>query len=66
VWNGHSGALTAKAKKNPPNSAFSRPGSMFSWLASVWKSNVGSPNWRAERKNKPITAASISRPPNRL
>ena len=65
VWNGHSGALTAKAKKKPRKSIFCTPGSMSS-PASVRKSKVPVPVIWADTTYRPISEASMNRPPTRL
>ncbi len=44
VWKGTSGALMAKATKNPRKSSFCTPGSMSSWR-SASKAKVPSPSW---------------------
>ena len=65
VWNGHSGALTANAKKKPRNSMRWVLGSMLSCVSAV-KSNVPAPNSRWLTTYSPITLASMNSPPNRL
>ncbi len=71
VCSGHSGAFTAKAKKKPRKSqrsvdvdSWSRP-SARAWRISV-SEKVPVPNWCAVAAYRPITAASMIRPPTRL
>ncbi len=69
-WNGHSGALIAKANMNPKNNAFmtagEAPSECAETAATIWrKSNVPEP-CSAVTTYSPMTAASIIRPPNRL
>ena len=71
VWNGNSGAFTAKATKKPRNSALARPAligrcPLATAFDSVMKSNVGEARWSPEATYSPISAASMNRPPNRL
>ncbi len=66
VWNGNSGALIANAMKKPRKSHFSTPGLMCR-VARVAKSKVPPPGscW-PDTTYRPITEASINRPPSRL
>jgi hypothetical protein len=64
VWNGHSGALMAKAMKKPLNSAICTGVLISSWV-SASNAKVPSP-WSAETTYSPMTAASMSSPPARL
>ncbi len=67
VCRGHSGALTANAVMNPRNNSFWIAGSALrAASASVRKSSVPSPPASAETTKRPTTAASMTRPPNRL
>ena len=51
--------------KKPRNSSFWTPGSISSWR-SASKANVPSPSWLALTTYRPMTAASMIRPPTRL
>ena len=65
VWNGHSGALIAKAMKKPRNSHFCVVGSMgtcTSWLEQERAVVAGHGAARGDTYSA-ITAASMSRPP---
>src|ERR1700744_3338608 len=69
-WNGHSGALIAKANMKPRNSALTTaeeaPSEPDDTAATIWrKSNVPGPCSAVTTYN-PMTAASMIRPPNRL
>ena len=69
-WNGHRGAFTAKANMNPRNKALSTAGlapnsPRDAAPAMARKSNVP-PSGSAVTTYRPITAASMMRPPNRL
>ena len=63
VWNGTSGALIANAKKKPRNSHFWVPGSIVR-PASAVKSKVPVPSCSADTTYRPMSEASMSRPPN--
>ena len=72
-WNGHSGALTANANMKPRNSRFITAGlttnSPLDTAATISrKSNVpdSKASLPAVTTYRPITAASMIRPPNRL
>ena len=70
VCSGHSGAFTAKANMKPRNRALPTVGSMSSEPEETAetisrKSNVPPP-WSAVTTYRPITAASMTRPPARL
>src|SRR6202167_2474221 len=69
-WNGHSGALIAKANMNPRKSALvtaeDAPSDRGVRAGTIGRRhNVPEP-FRAVTTYRPITAASMIRPPNRL
>src|SRR6516162_8115915 len=64
VWNGHSGALIAKATKNPRNSQRSAVVDRARWVSWLNR-NVPCPAW-SEYTYSAITATSMSSPPSRL
>ena len=62
VWNGKNGALIANARKNPRNSQRSVEVFMCSRVSSC-QSNVAWPSWPRPTTQRPISAASMIRPP---
>ena len=66
VWKGHSGALIAKAMKNPRNSHRCASGLSARWVSGPSR-NVPwvCPPW-VEYTYRAMTATSMSRPPSRL
>ena len=71
-WNGHSGALTANANMKPRNSAFMTAGSTVSCPSATAATIARKSKVPLERvaaavtTYRPITAASMISPPNRL
>ena len=65
VWNGHNGALIAKAMKNPRNSQRSASVDSARWLSWLNRNVPWCPPW-VEYTYSAITATSMSRPPRRL
>ena len=65
VWNGHSGALMANAMKKPRNSHFCVVRVDRQAGRASRKSNVPVPSWSPDTTYSPMSAASMSRPPNR-
>jgi hypothetical protein len=64
VWNGHSGALIAKAMKKPRNSHFCVVALSTRWVSGANR-NVPGPVW-VDCTYSAMTATSMSRPPRRL
>ena len=65
VWNGHSGALIAKAMKNPRNSHLSAPGLSARWVSGPRRNVPWCPP-RVLYTYSAMTATSMSSPPSRL